>query len=285
MIQRVPPSHARSVRGLDFTWSSPFTCRPFSTSIGPARERRCRIFGDEFPSSRRMIALEPLVCSHHVPLPSELGFHEPMDFPYVITRPRGRPSGVKNPPFTAASAWQARPASRLSFQIDAGPSVWSAMASRCERESKVTPWKEMPKASSRKNRGRQTGDGEVLGGVRAGTAAGRASAVLAMRMGSRGARAFPDWGTGWQAEIASEVRSNQRGEGNDMAYQGAGPLVQSLVATASNVWNVGCFPPRSAMVVSTAEKPAAPRSDANSASPKPSRRSAYSSRRLLEVML
>ncbi len=139
--QRYPPSHRRKVRALAFRLSSPLTTRPRSISKGPACMRLRMAADSAFASADlRTMDMVPNGSSRQSALPKDDAlFQVPVVVPSAITRPRGVPSGVKNPAFTAAIPPSARAAAAASWNSEPGPCFWSTTRIRWLRASNATP--------------------------------------------------------------------------------------------------------------------------------------------------
>lgn len=143
--QRLPPSVRRMDRRADLFASRPLIASPFSKSSGPAW------MSSRAPEAwdwllRRKIVSAPDAFSAKMPLPREdAEFHAPLLCPSETTRPRGFPSGVKNPALMASSAPCLSATDWEVSKTEPGPNGWSMTRRRWVRESKETPSKDIPR--------------------------------------------------------------------------------------------------------------------------------------------
>jgi len=111
----------------------PFVENPFSSKTGPD----CRSSDASLEAFLFRCRLAWPLASWYTPeVRDEARFHTPDFFPPLLTRPRGRPSGLKKPPLIAAIPPYARHACLADFHFS--PGNWSASFKWYCRVSKET---------------------------------------------------------------------------------------------------------------------------------------------------
>ncbi len=194
----------------------------------------------------------------------------PARFPPAITSPRGPPSGVKKPPFTAAMPLREAAAACASGHWEPAPPGWSATTSLWLRLSKVTAVMEIPERVV-----------EVTRGAAAGTCGVVAAGFAGEGFAATGISAMGRAAGGCSGRGAQEAISRKTGRiacrntlGNNTTPSPIAIPHTGFLATASRVWKFGGSDSRSTTAVSISIKPAFSSIAASSPSPKPSQTSA-----------